>query len=371
MRVAIIGCGQLARMMAQAGKKIGHDFTFVARGAEDTRCVDGLGDIVRFESDMPIESLVDLLDSPGVVTVESEQVSLAWLEALSHFYPVYPNTQAIKATQHRLLEKALLTGLALPTAPHHIVENVEGLKVAIDELGPVIVKHPAMGYDGKHQWSYDSRENVDTDPKNQEPIVWDTPYLVEKKINFLYEASLIGVRSVTDEVAFYPMAKNRHHDGILLSSSVFKGEEVEAHFSAAKHYMTKLFEELDYHGVLTIELFVTENGLYINELAPRVHNSGHWSMDGSQTSQFENHIRAITGMPLGDTDAKGNAAMVNLLGVDSLPFDLKDHSVEHWYNKEVKPKRKMGHINICHDDKEYVHSLQEKYVNELYFPSRG
>ena len=367
MRVAIIGCGQLARMMAQAGSSIDLNFVFVARGAEDTRCVDGLGDIVRFENDMPVETLASAIGHADVVTVESEQVSLELLENLSAFYPVYPNAQAIKSTQHRLLEKALLTSLGLPTAPHRIVEDTQGLKSAIDELGPVIVKHPAMGYDGKHQWSFNASEDVENDPKNQEQIIWDTPYLVEKKINFLYEASLIGVRSVTDDVAFYPMAKNHHHDGILLSSLVLEDCEVGQHFAAAKDYMTKLFDKLDYHGVLTIELFVTDDGLYINELAPRVHNSGHWTMDGSVTSQFESHVRAITGMPLGDTAAKANAAMVNLLGVDSLPFNVNAHCAVHWYNKEVKPKRKMGHINIFHEDKNTVCQLQEKFVDQLYF----
>lgn len=361
--VAIIGCGQLAMMMAQAAKKIGLHVSFVAYDNEDVRSVSNLGKIVRYSRGKSVAKLFKDLGEPEVVTVEREQVDVALLHELSDFCQVHPNPDAVKVTQNRIYEKELLQHFGFAVAPYKKVRNVDDLLCAFTSLyPPLFVKHPTSGYDGKNQWRLNSIGDLEkiTIPEKSFPLV------AEEKVPFLYEASLIAARSKAGEIRYYPPTVNEHKEGILLKSYTTDNKKINRQILPARKIMATLLEHWDYVGVLSLELFCTEDGLIVNELAPRVHNSGHWTMDGCSCSQFENHIRAITGKKLGDTKAQFPAGMVNLLGVDSAPKQFASNSKIYWYNKTPKPKRKMGHINIVDEDNVQLEEKQNFLIQEIY-----
>lgn len=365
MKVAIVGCGQLAMMLAQAGRNIGIECSFLADENEDTRCVYGLGPVVRHDRRKNTEQLYQALGHPDVLTIEREQVDLALLQSFRNHCPVYPDPAAVAVTQNRILEKRFLKNFNMPVAPFAVCNNAEELRAQLRELhAPAYLKHPRLGYDGKQQWKLGSVDQVNTLPVNND--AW--PLLLEREVQFLCEASLIGVRSVSGETRFYSTTKNTHRDGVLLYS--YAGSDLRVFnetMLAVRQYMEALFNYWDYIGVLTMELFLTRSGVVINELAPRVHNSGHWTLDGSACSQFENHMRAITGMPLGDTRmTRRSAAMVNLLGIDVVAKHLLTDCTAYSYNKTLRAGRKMGHINIVHDDTNYVLFKQKQLVEYLY-----
>lgn len=364
MNVAIVGCGQLAQLMALAGKNLGLTFTFLANVDEDSRCVAELGEVVIYNEEHSAQELFEALGSPHVLTVEREQVDVELLASLNAFCDVHPNPKAIAITQHRIKEKRYLHQNEFPVAPFSVIYQKEDLNLAVEKLQlPIFLKHPSMGYDGKNQWRIESA-------KQAKSISFDVdayPLMAEAKIDFEFEASLVGVRSTSGEKKFYPMTKNHHKDGILISSYAGSDLESDKRFELAHKYMNDLLDAWDYCGILTIEFFVTKTGILINELAPRVHNSGHWTSDGTDCSQFENHLRAITGKELGDTSLTVYSSMVNLLGIDQIPNELADEGKVYWYNKTLKPKRKMGHINITDTNKDTVALKQDKAVNELYF----
>ena len=353
MRIAIFGCGQLAMMMAQAAKPLNIDLCFIAEPQEDTRCVNGLGDIVRYDETTSAAALFAALDKPDVITVDREQVDPQLLTALADYCEVHPSVEAIKTTQNRFLEKQTVNDQGFATAPFDICANLEELKNT-KIRPPFIIKHPTSGYDGKSQWRIDTQEtlnNFDIDPQQ-------FPLLVEEKINFRCEASMIGVRSSTGEIRFYPPTINEHVNGILLKSTTIADSQLAEQLLPAKEILTRLLTLWNYVGVLSLELFVTDQGLLVNELAPRVHNSGHWTMNGCACSQFENHMRAISGQALGPTEATSPAGMVNLLGIDAIPEEISTSSSVYWYNKTLKPLRKMGHINV-------VNNHHDRLVNKL------
>lgn len=363
MRVAIVGCGQLAQMMAKAGAKLDVDFAFLALPGEETGCVEGLGDVVVVDpTTQSPEEIFNALGKPDVVTVEREQLDVQILRSLQPFCAVHPNPDAVAYTQHRVSERNALQKAGLPVSTFTTAANKDELAEAIASLGlPLFIKHPTDGYDGKAQWRIFSQDDFD----NLAIDNWDTALLVEQKVDFLYEASIIGARGRDGEIRFYPATRNVHEDGILLTSYAADESSFMSALEPAKDYIGTLLSDWDYVGVLTMELFVTNNGLVVNELAPRVHNSGHWTIDGVESSQFENHIRAITGMALGDTSVTGSAGMVNLLGTDA-DAALLDGCERHWYGKDIKPKRKVGHINVLPSTSDAVKATTKRLVQAIY-----
>lgn len=360
-RVGIVGCGQLAQMMAQEARPLGIEFSFLAEGGENTVCVEGLGTIVHITDDADIESLYRAMGEPEVITAEREGVSAELLRALEKFCPVYPRPDAFEKTQHRLREKTAITAAGLPVAPFLPANNYDEICAAVKQLGyPSFIKSCEHGYDGKNQW----RVNSDDDLAAIANDVPASEYVVEKGIHFSREVSLIGARTADGKVVTYPLAENDHYNGTLLVSTAPAPHVSEELQHTAETYLATLMNAWDYVGVLAMECFVTDDGLLINELAPRVHNSGHWTLAGAKTSQFANHVRAILGMDLGDTAAARPAVMINMLGVDEKPA-LPNEGV--WsYGKELRPGRKMGHVILVDDSQEALAARIDSMLEELY-----
>lgn len=342
MHIGIIGCGQLSRMLALAGIPMGLKFSFIADPTEDSRCVEGLGTVVRRQPGEPAAELYDALGRPDRLTVEKEQVDVSLLQQLQAYCPVHPNPQAFAACQHRHREKQLLDSLDIPCAAYDY-----GLPSAAKIPLPVVVKSCREGYDGKNQWQLKSQQDIDAFSDQAE----EENYIVEQWIAFDKEISQVSVRAANGEIGHYPLAENYHEQGILKQSIVPAPEISEPQASVAQDYIRRIMESLDYVGVMAMECFVVKDQLLVNELAPRVHNSGHWTQAGSVTCQFQNHLRAICELPLGSTRNFAITAMVNLIGTEKPPLHaLTAQTSVHWYGKVVRPGRKLGHINIVGED---------------------
>ena len=343
MRVGILGGGQLARMLALSGYPLGLDFT-VLEPAPDA-CAAPLGRHLQADY-ADADALARLAAECEVVTYEFENVPAEAVSRLQKDRPVCPPPHALAAARDRLLEKTLFNQLDIETAPFAQVDDDASLAAAIDQVGlPAVLKTRTLGYDGKGQ--------VVIRHADQAADAWQAigrvPAILEGFVPFDREVSLIAVRSRTGELAFYPLSLNHHLDGILRLSFSLAGDPMQAR---AEAYAQRLLERLDYVGVLAIEFFQVKERLLANEMAPRVHNSGHWTIEGAVTSQFENHLRAILGWPLGDTAATGRAAMVNLIG--ELPEGsalLKVPGLHlHLYGKAPRPGRKLGHLTLVEAD---------------------
>ncbi|MFC0336636.1 5-(carboxyamino)imidazole ribonucleotide synthase [Kushneria avicenniae] len=344
MQIGILGAGQLGRMMALAGLPLGQQFTLLDPAGTPSA---GIGEILTGSDDATLEAFIERTD---VVTYEFEHLPVKLLERIEQVRPVYPSSRAIAVCQHRAKEKALFSQLNIPTPEYRLVESAEALEAAARELGcPVVAKSTTEGYDGKGQAVLRAPE--------QAVEAWQSighdQLVVEAFVDFVREVSLIAVRGRDGEVRSYPMTENQHEEGIL-RYSVAPLPDVDAELQAtADGYIQALLEELDYVGVLSLELFQARDGrLLANEMAPRVHNSGHWTMNGAATSQFENHLRAIAGLPLGDTSARGLTCMVNVIGEegDSAALLALDGVHLHRYGKSPRAGRKLAHINVVADD---------------------
>ena len=358
MRIAIVGCGQLSRMLALAGLPLGIQFSFIHDDVSQSRdCVEGLGIIKNSPSktknsnsydEKKVEQLYQALDHPDCITVEKEQVDLALIEALAAFCPIYPSIAAIKACQHRGEEKQLLADLAIPTSPYFYNSSATE---AVQALGyPVMVKSCTEGYDGKNQWLIKSRSDAQHfDSLNAQD------YIIEAFVEFDKEISLISVRSKNGKIEHYAITDNEHEQGMLTRSIAPALNISNTMKRQAQQYMETLLNKLEYVGVMAMECFVIGDKLMINELAPRVHNSGHWTQLGSITCQFENHIRALAGLSLGSTEQIAATGMLNLIGTEQPPFEaLTENAKLYWYNKSVKSRRKLGHINFIAENQEMV-----------------
>lgn len=347
MRVAIFGCGQLARMLALAGWPMGIRFSFVAEAKEDTRCVDGLGAVVRLQESQTAQQLFQQLGEPEVIAVEKEAVDTALLKELSSFCTVAPKPEILWVVQHRGRQKKFLSQHDIPTAPYVEIQHKQALVQAAQTLGyPLIIKSCEEGYDGQQQWRLHNdaqmRAFVESPTQLQEAVV-------EKMIDFTMEVSVIAVRNTKGEIVVYDPSENRHTNGTLAVSIAPTSSLNSSQLDQLQCIVDTLMTAWDYVGVLAIECFVVDGKITVNELAPRVHNSGHWTQDGAVCSQFENHIRAICGLTLGSTAILGHSAMINLLGCeapDELAYQPNAHL--HWYNKTLRKGRKMGHVNLLH-----------------------
>ena len=293
--------------------------------------------------------LDELLSKVDVVTYEFENVPADAARYLAERKPVFPPPDALDAAQDRLVEKQLLSRMGYEVAPFAPADTLEELSAAIERIGtPAVVKTRRGGYDGKGQFVVESNDQIDA--------AWEelggVPLIVEGFVRFERELSIIGARGQDGDTAFYPLTENAHREGIL-RRSLAPAEGVGSLQDAAEKSARAVMEELSYVGVLAIELFESGGRLYANEMAPRVHNSGHWTIEGAETSQFENHMRAVLGLPLGSTAMRGHAGMVNFIGdvpdpaeVLALPF-----AHLHLYGKEGRPGRKVGHATVRSDDR--------------------
>jgi 5-(carboxyamino)imidazole ribonucleotide synthase len=355
--IAIFGCGQLAQMTAQAGIKLGQRFSFVADPGEDTSCVDALGHIVINEPNQSAADLFAVLGQPDIITVEKEMVNADLLKALKKLTMVYPCNDSIKIAQNRIREKNYIRKCGIPTADFEIISSKEQLLDLGRAFGfPLYIKAAESGYDGYHQWRLKSNADVDQ-ISLLDAINNGVSLIAEKHVPYHREVSVIAARRADGSVVLYPLMENRHEEGVLIATIAPAPDLSSTLEVQAFDYMDRILTKMDYVGVLTMECFETDNGIVVNELAPRVHNSGHWTIEGSATSQFENHCRAIADMPLGDTGVKNFAGLVNMLGKHGNPKDFSGENIfYHDYGKKERARRKLGHVTVC------AKSLEELYV---------
>ncbi|ODS24558.1 5-(carboxyamino)imidazole ribonucleotide synthase [Candidatus Endobugula sertula] len=363
MHIAIFGGGQLAQMTAQAGISLGFTFSFIVGEGEDTCCVDGLGNIVVFRQGMDAEALFNALKKPDVITVEKEMVDTTLMAALQQYTRVSPNDQSVYLSQNRIREKNFLRHHGIPTAEFEIIETQEQLESLPQRLGfPIYIKAAESGYDGYNQWRIQKQEDL-----SQVLLSDDVVLIAEKHIEYSREISVIAARRVDGDIVYYPLMENRHEDGVLISTIAPAPQTVKILEEGAIAYMETIMSSIDYVGILTIECFDTEQGLVVNELAPRVHNSGHWSIEACETSQFENHCRAIANIALGPTTTKGVGGIVNMLGKHGRPEDFAQEGMfYHAYGKEERPRRKLGHIAVLADNHMDVIDKLNKVLVFLY-----
>jgi 5-(carboxyamino)imidazole ribonucleotide synthase len=344
-RVGIIGAGQLGRMLALAAYPLGIQCRFLDTSADSP---GGQLAPIRVAALDDADAVAALAREVDVLTFDIENVSIAVLEAAAAIVPVHPGPAIVALGQDRLAEKRLFASLGMPTAPHVAVDSADDLAAASGQLGwPIVLKARRLGYDGRGQRVAKSATGL--------ARAWDElgrpPAIAEGWVAFEREVSLIGARGKADEIRFYPLTENRHRDGQLdVSIAPYVDPALQAR---AESWMSAMLRQHDYRGVLTIEFFLTADGLVANEIAPRVHNSGHWTIEGAGTSQFENHLRAILGLPLGSTAARGVVAMKNLIG--RMPPRERLLAVDglhlHDYGKEPRPGRKLGHATLQDRDR--------------------
>ncbi len=341
MRIGIIGAGQLGQMLGFAARDLGVECVFL--DPSDQPPATACGEVIQRPFDDPA-ALAELAASCDVVTYEFENVPVEALHRIEDEVAIYPPPGALQHSQDRLAEKQLFDHLGIPLPGYHVVDTREDIDAAVDRLGlPIVIKTRRLGYDGKGQFVV--REQADVD------AAWQTlggnDLIAEQWVPFDYEVSCIGVRNVDGDTVIYPLAHNVHEGGILRTSRSPVDEPALA--DTAEHYVRTMLEHLDYVGTLALELFVCGDTLLANEFAPRVHNSGHWSIEGSETSQFENHLRAILNRPLGSTASIGHAGMVNLIGDIPEAARKIDDAYVHDYGKSPRPGRKLGHITVISD----------------------
>ncbi len=336
----------MGRMLAIAGYPLNHTFGFLCKNDAPSAL---LGQI--FSGNKGIDDLVDFAD---VITYESENTDVEIVKQISKKTTVYPSAKSLFITQHRGREKTLFKQLGIPCVPYKMVSSQQDLIKAVSEIGlPAILKTATEGYDGKGQFLLHNKSQIGAAWKSMNGAL----SILESFIDFKRELSLIAVRDTDNNHKYYPLVENTHHNGILrltIAPAPAISPKVQ---KTAERYMQTLLDEMKHIGVLTIELFETENGLIANEMAPRVHNSGHWSINSANTSQFENHIRAISNMPLGDTSATNNfSAMINIIGeIGNIDAVLKMPNAHlHLYDKTERTGRKLGHINITANSKQEI-----------------
>ncbi len=346
--VGILGGGQLARMLILAGAPLGLRFKLLDPAAD--ACAGQLAPLTVGDYADP-DALARFIDGVDVATFDFENVPAQAADWLAARVPVFPPPRALAVSQDRLSEKTLFRELGIPVAPFAAVATLADLQSAVAQIGiPCILKTRRLGYDGKGQFRIRTAEDVESAWAALGPQAAKVGLILEGFITFQSELSVIAVRAEDGEFRAWPLAGNHHVDGVL-STSLAPAPVPESVHVAALAHAQRLAEALDYVGVLALELFLRDGQLIANEMAPRVHNSGHWSIDGSQTSQFENHLRAGLGLPLGDTAAIGHSCMLNWLGAMPDPAPVLREAGGHWhdYGKAPRPGRKVGHATLRAD----------------------
>ena len=354
--VGILGAGQLGRMLAQAGGPLGLEFIFLDP-AKDA-CAAELGDHIHAGWDDE-EALTELGKRSDVVTFDFENVPQSSASLIESLCPVYPPPRALFASQDRLREKSLMQELNIPVAPFFPVTSRPDLLTAIERMGlPCVLKTRRFGYDGKGQAVLRLQEDMERAWQQLGGLdLICRDYICEGFVPFDAECSIIAARSRDGRSVFWPLTLNLHREGILaISMAPVFGTQMQ---SRAEVLIQRLLDHFDYTGVMALELFLQDGELLANEFAPRVHNSGHWTINGAHTSQFENHLRAICGLPLGDTKCTAKTLMFNLLGQMPEAADLpvatsvrqdnlpQDNFHWHDYHKTARAGRKIGHVTVA------------------------
>nr|WP_277621158.1 5-(carboxyamino)imidazole ribonucleotide synthase [Thermus arciformis] len=356
-----MGGGQLGRMLALAGYPLGLSFRFLDPSPE--ACAGQVGPVVVGDF-LDEGALLRFAEGLFLVTYEFENVPVEAARRLAARLPVYPSPQALEVAQDRLREKAFFRGLGVPTPPFHPVDGLEDLEEGLKRVGlPALLKTRRGGYDGKGQALVRKKEEALEALK----ALGGKGLLLEGFVPFHREVSLLAVRGRTGEVAFYPLVENRHREGILRLSLAPAPGAREPLQKKAEAYALRAMQALDYVGVLALEFFQVGEELLFNEMAPRVHNSGHWTIEGAETSQFQNHLRAVLGLPLGSTAPRGHSAMVNLIGFrPDFAEALKVEGAHlHWYGKAVRPGRKVGHITLRRDSQGELQEALQRLLAAL------
>jgi len=351
--VGILGGGQLARMMAIAGAPLGLRFRVVDTVKD--ACASQVAPLTCADYN-DFDAITQFSEGIDVVTFDFENVPADTAMFLASRVPVFPNPQALAVAQDRLEEKQLFQRLGMTTPEFATVDSREDLDAGVAKVGfPAILKTRRLGYDGKGQIRLRSADDLDA--------AWaklgDVPLILEAMVPFEREISVVAVRGRGGEFATYPLTQNFHQNSIL-SASLSPAPNTGAIDGTAVGYARRLAEELDYVGVFALELFVHQGRLLANEMAPRVHNSGHWTIEGARTSQFENHLRAVLGWPLGGTGAHETSVLLNWIGEvpDALP--VLSEPLGHWhdYGKTPRPGRKVGHATLTGPASEVAAALK-------------
>ena len=341
--IGILGGGQLGRMLSVAASRLGFKTCVYEPGGD---CPASHVSNYHFQKSYEDEAaLRDFAAAVDVITYEFENIPTSALDILEGLKPVRPGREALRVSQDRLTEKDFLTGLGLTTAPYAAVDDAGDLEAAMAQVGtPAILKTRRFGYDGKGQ----ARIMAPGDAEQALADMAGAPAILEGFVEFSHEVSVIGARGMDGSVACFDPGENVHREGILRTTTV-PATLTAAQRTDAVLLTGQILNALDYVGVMGVELFVTPRGLIVNEIAPRVHNSGHWTQQGCTVDQFEQHIRAVAGWPLGDGGRFADVVMENLIGDDMerVPQIAADPlAALHLYGKaEIKPGRKMGHVN--------------------------
>ena len=359
-RIACVGGGQLAQMLAQAARPLGIN---VRSASAEGSCA--FSDCEPFTKDLNDDNyLIEFLNDVDVFTFESEHEGLEFADRISsRGIPIYPTPLFVEIAGDRFLEKTHLSELNIPVAPFLKIDSNLSIEEttrfilettnskSLSEHG-IVIKTRHGGYDGKGQWVISLNSEADFEKIGSEVfnVLKNPGCIVEGLVDFSLECSIVATRSKNGTLATWPLTHNTHENSILRRSlaPISGVNNLELIEKQAIEIVSELCEKNDYVGTIAVECFLTEDGLVVNEIAPRVHNSGHWTIEGSKTSQFEQHVRAITGMQLGPTDINGYCSMINLVGrsIDQESVKALDNVYLHWYGKEVKPDRKVGHITI-------------------------
>ncbi|MBN8612311.1 MAG: 5-(carboxyamino)imidazole ribonucleotide synthase [Deltaproteobacteria bacterium] len=346
MRIGILGGGQLGRMLALAAVPMGHEVVVLAQSPDEPACAVARPLIGSFDDDLVIERLRQSVD---VVTYEFENVPRAAVEGLAAHLPVRPGVRSLVVASDRWNEKTTFHALGIGTAPFAQVDDEDSLRAAVDRIGlPAVLKTRRLGYDGKGQRVL----RTEADVPGAFAAIGGVPAILEGFVRFTRELSILGVRGVDGTIVTYPLVENTHRSGILFRTDAPAPHVSDALATRAREAISRLLVELDHVGVLALELFDREGELLANEIAPRVHNTGHFTIEGADTSQFEAHVRAITGEPLPPLTLRGRSVMINLVGAippRELILAIPGAHL-HLYGKTERPGRKVGHITICAPD---------------------
>ena len=346
--VGILGGGQLARMLALSGAPLG--LRFLAMDATADACAGQFAPMVvgdyRDEA-----TLAEFASRVDVATFDFENVPAESAQWLSERIPVFPSPGALATAQDRLAEKTLFRTLGIPVPEFAAIASREELDAAIATIGaPAILKTRRLGYDGKGQFRIRTPDDADAAWATLGAQAPKVGLILEAFVPFERELSVVAVRGRDGEFRAWPLTENWHVDGVL-SASLAPARVSQVLADTAYAYARKVADALEYVGVFALELFCASDRLLANEMAPRVHNSGHWTIEGSETSQFQNHLRAVLGLPLGDTRMVGTACMLNWIGAMPDPTPVLDESGGHWhdYGKEPRAGRKVGHATLRTD----------------------
>ncbi len=358
-KIGILGGGQLARMLALSGYPLGFEFVFFDPSVD--ACAGQVGELVcaDYHNEVALEEFCQKVD---IVTLDFENVPVESLRFIQKKKPVFPSPEVLEIAQDRLLEKKFCHSYGIPTTEFETINSLSELKFAAKKFNyDAILKTRRMGYDGKGQYRISQVNDVNQVPES----LFEQDLILEKRIAFEREVSVIVARNGLGDIQTWPLCENKHKEGILTTTIV-----------PAKHsklddltidYAKQLAIALNYVGVLVIEFFQTETAVYVNEMAPRVHNSGHWSIEGAHTSQFENHLRAGLNLPLGSTKMDGMAAMLNWIG--AFPEHILSINEEklfwHVYGKEARTGRKIGHSTLLATTPQELHDKIVNLVKKL------